>query len=109
MLGKQRKRRALEELRAGALRAIYCMEHRDGPREDLNPHSQHPALTPYALSSMLVGVTFDHIAHMIYAGYPERVETRRNWTVWELEHAGYPDLARAVADEVNAQRADSPS
>lgn len=87
---------ALTLLRTAALRAITRKEHPEGPRQDINPHTE--AITTYALASML---TFDlrgdqvredipRLAHMIFAGQPERLETRRDWAAWELERIGYP-------------------
>ncbi|MFJ2627625.1 hypothetical protein ACIO6T_30560 [Streptomyces sp. NPDC087532] len=46
---------------------------------------------------------------MIYAGQPERVQARRDWAAWELEYAGFPELARELADEIDTQRASAPS
>jgi hypothetical protein len=67
-------------LRSTALRAISRLDHPDGPRADINPHTA--SLSSYVLASML---TFDfrgdpvsedvsRVVHTIVAGKPERRE-----------------------------------
>ncbi|MCX4885977.1 hypothetical protein [Streptomyces sp. NBC_00847] len=96
--------RLLADLHEAALRAIWRLEKPDGP-EDVNPHTA--SVTSYSLASMLtfsadgspisMGDAIDRVAHMIYAGKPERRETRRDWLVWELERLGRPDDAARLA------------
>jgi hypothetical protein len=90
-------------LRVAALRAIARLDHPDGPRADINPHT--PGVSAYALASMLtfdfrgdqVGEDLSRVVHMIAAGKPERREARRDWLAWELGRLGHDDAARAVA------------
>jgi hypothetical protein len=92
----QSEAEVLALLRTAALRAITRKEHPEGPRQDINPHTE--TITTYALASML---TFDlrgdrasedvsRLAHMIFAGGADRLEVRRDWAVWELERLGHP-------------------
>ncbi|MFB8242678.1 hypothetical protein ACFC58_39715 [Kitasatospora purpeofusca] len=95
------------DLREAALRAIYLREKAaqpDGARPDINPHT--PDNTTYSLASML---TFDsrgsrqpgslgRIVHTVFAGQPERIETRRRWLVWELVRLGHTEAARLLSD-----------
>ncbi|MYV63865.1 hypothetical protein GTW37_36695 [Streptomyces sp. SID4931] len=94
-------------LREAALRAIYLREKADQPggaRPDINPHTEN--ITSYSLASML---TFDltgdgaaeslgRVIHMIFAGQPERIESRRRWVVWELDRLGHTAAARRLSD-----------
>jgi len=90
-------------LRAAALRAITRLDHPDGPRADINPHTA--SVSPYALASMLtsdlrgdpVSEGVSRVVHMIAAGQPQRREARRDWLAWELERLGHARAARAVA------------
>ncbi|MDS0140611.1 MULTISPECIES: hypothetical protein [unclassified Amycolatopsis] len=93
-------------LREAGLRAIWRLEQKDGPG-DINPHTAR--MTSYALASMLtfsadgspirVGDGFERVKQMVFAGMPERRESRRDWVVWELDRLGYAAQARALADQ----------
>lgn len=90
-------------LRTAALRAVCRLEHPDGLRTDMNPHT--PEVSAYALASMLtfdfrgdpVSEDVDRIVHMIVAGAPERRGARRDWLAWELDRLGHADAARRPA------------
>lgn len=95
---------AVADLRTAALRAICRKEHADGPLKDINPHTLD--VTAYSLASML---TFDahgervteslgRLVHMIWAGKPERIESRRRWAAWELDRLGHTAAARLLSD-----------
>jgi hypothetical protein len=78
---------------------------------DINPHTVE--VTPYALAGMLefssrgepvdVGDVVERIAHMIYAGKPDRVQGRRDWIVWELNRLGAADWAQRIGYLVDTQ------
>jgi hypothetical protein len=87
------------------------MDHPDGPRQDANPHTAD--LSPYALASMLtfsqdgspveVVDPISRIAHMTYAGKPDRARARRDWAVWELKRMGAEAEARRLAELVDSR------
>ncbi|MFH8642038.1 hypothetical protein [Streptomyces goshikiensis] len=104
---RQAEARVVADLREAALRAIYLREKADqagGEPADINPHTVD--VTAYSLASMLTfGIDGDpqveslgRVVHMVFAGKPERIESRRRWIVWELERLGHTAAARLLSD-----------
>lgn len=70
-------------------------------------------MTAYSLASML---TFSQtgapvqlrdvthrVAHMIFAGQPERLTSRRDWGAWELRRLGHTAEAERLIELVNTR------
>ncbi|MFE4264484.1 hypothetical protein [Streptomyces sp. NPDC056883] len=104
---RQAEARVVADLREAALRAIYLREKADqagGAPADINPHTVD--VTAYSLASMLTfGIDGDpqveslgRVVHMVFAGKPERIESRRRRIVWELERLGHTAAARLLLD-----------
>lgn len=109
MFWSRHKCDVMAELREAALRAIWKLERPEGPGQDINPHTA--GIDSYTLASMLtfsargdrveVGDPIDRLAHMIYAGTPERIQSRRAWVIWELERLAEGDQAQRLAHLVD--------